>query len=153
MAPGLYILTRTRQESDLLLLFCTQFFETWGLESCKRYSSAMSRCPYLFFPSGQPLYRQVLRTWIQMMMNSLMNWMKARIYRRYTEDAYTSTFQGGCQLVKTQRDGELTSPEKPFNLIPMEGPGMFFVFILDMFSLFVYHTTSCSNDKQTLLVT
>ena len=97
--PGLYILTRTRQESDLLLFFCTQFFETWGFESCKRTVQRCRDVHIFFFPSGQPLYRQVLRTWIQMMMNWLMNWMKAWIYRLDRRCRYQH-LPRGCQLVK-----------------------------------------------------
>ena len=56
--PGLYILTRTRQESDFLLLFCTHFFLRLGdlKVASVQFSTAMSRC--FFFMSGQPLYRQ-----------------------------------------------------------------------------------------------
>ncbi len=91
--PGLYILTRTRQKIHWTC--CCFAAAVLRLGDLKVANSSAQRCPDVFFSAGQPLYRQVLRMWIQMMMNWLMSWMKAGIYRldnvlfrRYTEDAY-----------------------------------------------------------------
>ena len=103
--PGLYILTRTRQESDLLLLFCKQFFETWGFESCKRtvqhsdvhifFSRQDSLCIAKFWERGS---RWWWTRWWTGWRPEFIVWITS-----YLEDIQKMQIPApskGCQLVK-----------------------------------------------------